>query len=310
MLRKGRGRLNKSSFLLLRINKFNSFHYSPIMENILKTKKHFLLWCLFALSFIVCYFSTFQWLNYKYQAQDSYYSHGYLIPIVSAYLIYLRRKEIREVPLKSTPIGLGVIMLALAIHIFGVLGDINFISGFSMVLYLLGCSLYLFGTRITWIIAFPLGFLIFMCPIPEAYIDIVALPSKAMATSLALHFMDLVNIPYVREGFFIHLAHSTFVVGTPCNGMRSFISFTALGLLMLYLFRTSWWNRILFLVVVPPLALLLNGVRIALLLLIAHTYGGKAASPESYLHDGSGVLVFIIGFGLLMLFSHKLYEKR
>ncbi len=280
------------------------------MENILKNKKDFILWGLLTLSFIVCYFFTFQWLNFKYQAQDSYYSHGYLIPFVSAYLIYLRRKEIGQVSLESTPIGLGVIIFALSIHLLGVLGDINFISGFSIVFYLLGCSLYLLGTRITWIIAFPLFFLIFMCPIPESYINLVALPSKSMATSLALYFMDLVKIPYVREGFIIHLARSTFIVGTPCNGMRSFISFAALGLLMLYLVRTSWRKRLLFLAIIPPLALLLNGVRIALLLWIAYTYGSKAASPESYLHDGSGVLVFVMGFVILLFFYKKLYEKR
>jgi len=269
-----------------------------------------MLWGLLALSFIACYFTTFQWLHYKYQGQDSYYSHGYLIPFVTVYLVYLRRSEISEAPVGSSSWGLGIIVLALMVRIFGAMGDINFTSGFSMVLYCFGCSLYLLGTQITKILAFPLFFLVFMCPIPEAYINIVALPSKTLATSLALTIMDMLRIPYVREGFIVHLAQSTFVVGTPCNGMRSLISFTALGALMLYLFRTSLWKKILFLAIIPLLALLLNGSRIALLLWIASTYGEKAASPESYLHDGSGLLVFVIGFIAMVFLVKKINEEK
>jgi exosortase len=275
-----------------------------------KSNKHLLLWGLLALSFIACYYTAFTWLNYKYQGQDSYYSHGYLIPLVTAYLIYLKRNEIREVPVGSSSWGLVVIVLALVIRIFGFLGDINFASGFSIVLYCFGCSLFLLGPQITKILTFPLFFLVFMFPIPEAYINIFAIPSKSIATSLALFIMDILKIPYVREGFIVHLAHSTFVVGTPCNGMRSLISFAALGVLMLYLFRASLWKKIIFLAIIPPLAVLLNGARIAMLLWIAYTYGEKAASPESYLHDGSGFLVFIIGFVTMVLLARKINEQK
>ena len=273
-------------------------------------KLHLMLWGLLALSFVACYYSMFQWLVYKYEGLNTYYSHGYLIPFVSAYLIYLRRKEIIQAEIRSNATGAGLIVCALTIHIFGVLGNINFISGFSMVMYTFGCSLYLLGQPVTRIIAFPLFFLVFMCPIPDAYIDIIAIPFKSLATGIALQLIDILNVPYIREGFIVHLPTSTFVVGTPCNGMRSLISFTALGALMLYLFRTSLWKKILFLAVIPPLALLLNSTRIFLLLWIAYTYGEKAASPESYLHDGSGFLVFIIGFVAMIFFLRRINGKQ
>ena len=280
------------------------------MELAEKTRKYPILWFLVGVSFIACYLPAFQWLHYKFQGQDSYYSHGYLIPFVTAYLIYLRRGEISRASVESSSLGLVAVVLALMAHIFGVVGDINFVSGFSMVLFCFGCSLYLLGAPITRIIAFPLFFLVFMCPIPDAYINIIALPTKSMATGIALAMMDMVGIPYIREGFLVHLANATFVVGTPCNGMRSLIAFTALGLLMLYLFRTAWWKKALFLALIPLLALLLNGARIALLLWIAYTYGEKAASPESYLHDGSGLLVFVIGFIAMVLVLRKINEEK
>lgn len=279
-------------------------------ESLGQHKKNLMMWGLFVLSFVACFFSTFQWLIYKYEGLNSYYSHGYLIPFVSAYLIYLKRKEISQAEVGCTPAGLGLIVCALAIHVVGVLGRINFISGFSMVMYLYGCSLYLLGQQVTRLILFPILFLVFMCPIPEAYIDIIAIPFKSLATSIALQLLDILNVPYTREGFIVHLPTSTFVVGTPCNGMRSLISFAALGVLMLYLFRTSLWKRVIFLAVIPPLALLLNGIRIFLLLWIANRYGQEAASPESYLHDGSGILVFIIGFIAMIFLVKRINEQQ
>ncbi len=272
--------------------------------------RYLMLWALLAVSFAVCYFSSFQWLIYKYEGQDSYYSHGYLIPFVTAYLIYLRRKDIVQAGFSNAPEGLFIIVSALMIHVFAVLGDVNFISGFSMVLYVFGCSLYLLGRQVTRIILFPLFFLVFMCPVPDQAINTIALPFKAHATSIAVRLLDIIDVPCVREGFIVHLPACSFVVGTPCNGMRSLISFTALGALMLYMFPISLWKKIMFLALIPPLALLLTGVRIFLLLWIAYRFGQEAASPESYLHDGSGILVFIIGFLAMVLLVRKINEKQ
>ncbi|MFY9112597.1 MAG: exosortase/archaeosortase family protein [Desulfomonilia bacterium] len=270
---------------------------------------HLALWAMLAAAFILCYHPTFLWLHYKYSLEESYFSHGYLIPFVSAYLIYAMRNDLSAMPRSSSPIGLAVIVAALMVHILGVLGDINFVSGFSMVLYLAGCSLYLLGGPITGKIFFPLFFLVFMCPIPDAVIDAVALPLKAIATSVSLMIVDLLGIPYVREGFVIHLPGSTYVVGAPCNGMRSLISFFAIGFLFLYYIRSAWWKKGVLLLLIPPISVALNGLRIAILLFIANHYGHDAASPESFLHDGSGMLVFVIGIGLLVLCVRRINEE-
>jgi len=99
-------------------------------------------------------------------------------------------------------------------------------------------------------------------------------------------------------------------VGTPCNGMRSLISFFALGFLFLYFIRPAWWKSVIFLFLIPIISIALNGLRIAILLFIADRYGQEAASPESYLHDGSGIFVFIIGIILLMLISRKIDNAK
>lgn len=275
-----------------------------------KLKEYILPGFLLLVAFVACYSKTFLWLNYKYLLPESYYSHGYLIPIVSAYIINTRRSELKNVPLSSDPLGLMFILAALLLHVFGVLGDVNFLSAFSILIYVTGCSLFLLGRSFTREIAFPLSFLMFMVPIPDVFIDTIALPFKSMATTFALSIMESMGIPYIREGFKILFADSSFIVGTPCNGMRSLISFLALGALLMYFIKTSWWKRALFLAAVLPLSIILNGLRIAALMLIAKYLGQEAASPESYLHDGSGFAVFVIGILVMIFFIRKVYETK
>jgi exosortase len=271
---------------------------------------HLILWGVLVVSFIFCYLPTFFWLNGKFSGQDSYYSHGYLVPFVTAYLIYLKRNELKAIRPSSSAVGLWLIIAALIIHVFGEIAVINFVSSFSMVLYIAGAALYLTGREFSGKIALPVIFLIFMCPVPDSIINWVSLPMKSLSTTLALKIIDLSGIPYIREGFKINFAASSFVVGTPCNGMRSLISYFALGFLFLYFIKPRWWKSVIFLLIIPVISIALNGLRIAILLFIANRYGQEAASPESYLHDGSGIFVFIIGIVVLMLLSRKFENEK
>lgn len=253
-------------------------------------------------SFVVCYYQTFLWLHYKYSQQDSYYSHGYLIPFVSAVLIYLGKEKLGKLERTSDPLGLGVIVLALIMHIVGTIGDINFFSGFSMFFYLLGASLYLLGRRVTRQLALPIGFLLFMFPVPDIFINYLGLPTKYVATAVGMRIIDLLGIPYFQEGFRITLTNTTLVVGTPCNGMKSLISFAALGVLFVHFADLKLWKGLIILGAIYPMAVLLNGLRIAILVYIAANYGIEKASAESYLHDLSGMVVFVLGFFGLLIF--------
>lgn len=252
-------------------------------------------------SFVACYYNVFIWLEDKYSYRDTYYSHGFLIPFVSAYIIFLLRDEIRKTPLSTDKLGLVVITAALGIHILGVMSDINFISGFSIFFYILGCTLYLYGRPLTRTIAFPLCFLLFMFPLPNNFINMIGLPTKAIATDIGLMFIGWMDIPFYREGFRITLADTSLLVGTPCNGMKSLISFAAIGVLAIYFSALNLKKGFFLLLAVYPLSVGLNGLRIAILVYIADTYGIEYASPDSTLHDASGIVVFVIGIAIMFI---------
>ncbi|MRR14202.1 exosortase, partial [archaeon] len=202
--------------------------------------RKYIIPCILLISaFCACFSTTFQWLHYKYELPESYYSHGYLIPFVSLYLIYINKEELKNVAVSSSLWGLILIFVALGVHYLGVIGAVNFISGFAIQLYVIGCSLYLLGNQITKKILFPLLFLAFMFPVPDEFLNIVALPIKSLATTFALMIVDILDIPYIRDGFNVHLSNAVYLVGTPCNGIRSLISFFALGFLIIHILRLS-----------------------------------------------------------------------
>jgi exosortase len=221
----------------------------------------------------------------------------------------MKRDKLKVIKPSSDIFGLLIIIFTLLIHIFATMGDVNFFSGFSIFFYIVGSSLYLFGREITKQIAFPLCFLLFMFPIPGNFFNIAGLPSKSLATAVGLKFIDFIGIPYLQEGFRIKLANTTLVVGAPCNGMKSLISFAALGLLFMHFAEIIIWKRLIILVVIYPLAILLNGCRLAILVYIANNYGIEKASPESYLHDLSGLVVFIAGF-LILFICIKIWGRK
>jgi len=254
---------------------------------------------LLGISFVACYGRTFLWLNYKYSLEDSYYSHGYLIPLISLYLVYRMRGDLAWKDVSSSLWGLFIIVLASVGLVFSAMSDINFLSGFTMLFYLFGCSLYLLGKGMTRKLLFPLLFLLFMLPIPDLFINRIGLFTKSLSTDVGLAFVSLFDIPHLREGFRITLPGTTLVVGTPCNGMKSLISFAALGLLYVYMFRMSAGKSLLLMALIYPLAVFMNGLRIAALVVIANRYGIEKASPESFLHDATGISVFIVGLFLL-----------
>jgi len=269
------------------------------------------IWAALGVAFVACYLPTLEWLHWKYEAHESYFSHGYLVPFISGYLIFRKRHALAGAMRRGHLWGLPVIAGSLLLHLLGVVGNINFVSGFSMVLYLLGCVVFFWGTEVARKIAFPLFFLFFLCPVPNAYIDVVAIPMKSLSTDIALAIMRVMGVPYYREGFLVSFAGFQFVVGTPCNGMRSLISLLAVGLLFLHLFRPrKILVTLVFLACIPLLAVGLNGLRIAVLFLIALHLGPEAASPEHYLHETSGLVVFILGMACLMLIGRRFHGRE
>jgi exosortase len=257
----------------------------------------------------IAYKLTFLWMYDRYMGADSYYSHGFLVPFVSLFFIFQQRDRLRQTEQKTSMIGVYIIFFALFLHILGTILYIFSISGFSIFFLVIGLVLFLFGTKISKIIWFSLLFLVFMFPLPMAVINLISFPLKIFATKAGVSIVSLLGVPVYGEGFNIYIPAGHLLVGNPCSGLRSLIAFLALGSVFAYLAPIGTAKKWFLVFLTIPIALLSNVIRVPILILVSHYWGLEAAAPDTFVHTGSGMLVFIIGF-LLLLAIAKVLEWR
>ncbi len=256
----------------------------------------------------VAYYPAFIWMYQRWTTADSYYSHGFLIPLISAYLIFVKRDEIKEGKPSSFPPGLPLFIAALLIHLASRWLQIGFVSGFSFILAVLGISLYLWGKEITRVILFPIFFLFFMIPLPLVVISNMSLKLKLLAAGSSVWLIKKIGFMAVERGSTIFMSRSSLTVGDPCSGLRSLIALLALGALFAYFIKTTRIRKFLIFLSSIPIALIANIFRISSMCAVAEIYGEEAALGA--FHDISGVLVFIVAFIFLLSIGRLLSAGR
>jgi len=234
-----------------------------------------------------------QWL------QDPNYSHGFFVPLFCGWILWKKRKNLKQVPVNENWAGFVVILGALAILILGVLGAENFLSRTSFIFLLAGLIIYFRGWKLFRAVLFPWGVLFLMIPLPAIIFNEIALPLQFEASALASNMLSLVGIPVLREGNIIHLPSITLDVVEACSGLRSLVSLITLTVIYGYLFEARQWRRALLILSAVPIAVMANGLRI-----MGSGVLGEYWSPdkaEGFFHLFSGLLVFLVSIVLLLV---------
>lgn len=265
--------------------------------------KAILIWVSIITGLLACtYYEAIGHLLQRFEARDSYYSHGYMVPFVSAYLIWRKRKELAALKPQGSLWGLPLVAVALLVHVVSYFLKINFTSYISCLAVLFGISLFLGGWKITKVLLFPLIFLIFMIPLPRVVILGISFEMKLMASEISCWLMSLAGLEVEASGSRIFYPGGFLLVGDPCSGLRSLISFLALGTVVVQLTSGEIWKKTILFLSVVPIALLSNVVRIMVLTFASYIYGSQII--DGFLHDFMGIMVFVIGFiGLITLMN-------
>ncbi len=230
---------------------------------------------------------------------DPNYSHGFLIPLISGYLVWERKEALAE--LKAVPCnwGLLLIIFGLCALVVGTAGAEFFTMRFSFILVLAGLILFSLGKDFFMVLFFPLAFLIFMVPLPYLIYDSIAFPLKLFAAKVATHSLQLLDVPILREGNIIILPSTTLEVADACSGIRSLISLISLAVVYAYFSQKVFWGRAVVVAFSLPIAIAANSLRIVITGLLAHYVSAELA--EGFFHEFSGWLVFVVAF--MMLFA-------
>ncbi|MCJ7497342.1 MAG: exosortase/archaeosortase family protein [candidate division Zixibacteria bacterium] len=253
-----------------------------------------------AFLFILLYFQVIVGLLNDWWV-DSNYSHGFLVPLVSAYLIWKKRGKLKSLEKKRSYRGFLILLLGLGIYIFGTAGSEYFSARFSLVIALFGLIFYLNGKEWAKELLFPIAFLAFMVPIPYVIYYSIAFPMQLFSTKLSYYILHSIGLPSIRQGNIIYLPNYSLEVVEACSGLRSLVSLLALGTFFAYVTFKSNLKRFILFLSVFPIAIGANIFRIFITAVGAYVVSPKLA--EDFLHKLSGLIVFLISVFSLFILS-------
>ena len=243
-----------------------------------------------------------------------YYSHILLIPLVSGYFIYEKRKTLfSNLEYSSVP-GIILLVVGILFYIAGreqrsqlKLDDYTFLVTFSGMIFWIGGIILLYGMKTFKEIRFPLLFLAFMIPVPTVLMDRVIYILQA-GSAEATHFLFWVaGIPFSREGFTFHLPGLSIEVAKQCSGIRSSLGLFITGILAGHLFLRTGSRKMISALLVFPITVFKNGIRIMTLSALA-IYVDEKFITQSFLHRSGGFIFYIPA--LLLLGSAIWYFRK
>jgi exosortase len=232
---------------------------------------------------------------------DENYSHGFLVPIIAGYFLWQRWPTLKERQAKPDGLGLLVIIWGVFQLLVAWLGTEYFTMRTSLIVLLAGMTLFWFGRDVLKGMALPLGYLIFMVPIPYIIYDMVAFPLKLFVTKVSVTFLKIVGVVVIREGNIIMFPATTLEVADACSGIRSLISLLAIATAYAFLMKTSNVRRWFIIVSAVPIAVATNALRVIVTGILAQWWGARAA--EGFFHEFAGMAVFVLAMVMLVAFG-------
>jgi exosortase len=228
---------------------------------------------------------------------DPDYGHGFFIPLFSGYVLWRERGRWMNCPIKPTNWGLLVMLGGVGLLLLGSLGAELFTSRVSLLLLLAGMILFLAGPRVLRAVSFPLAFLILMIPIPEIIYNQITFPLQLLASRFATYWLEVVQVPVLRDGNVLTLSNYSLEVVEACSGIRSLMTLISLAIVYGYLVEPRRWVRYALVALMVPSAIVSNAIRIMGAGVMAHRFGPEAA--EGFLHEFSGWVIFIVALALM-----------
>lgn len=232
-------------------------------------------------------------------ATDPKYSHGFLVPLFAAVVLWVRRPEHPDVKLELNGGGLPWFAVAALLRLVGAMFYLEWLDTLSLLPALFGvCVLLGGGTAFRW--AWPaIAFLIFMMPAPFQLEVALAQPLQRIATALSTYLLQTAGLPAVGEGNVIYIDDVRLGVVEACSGLGMLITFFALSTAFALTLARGWADRVVLFVSAVPIAVLTNVLRITVTGILYVTVGGAVA--RIVYHDLAGWLMMPLALVMLWL---------
>jgi len=276
------------------------------LENVARTgaSRRHLLFAALVLVISLLYLSPLA-ATYRLSMSSEMYSHLILIPLVTAYLVYIKKEESFSCPyhgnLRLQSVLAGSAMLLLGT---GIILDSHSLLVASWVFLVWFCFLIVYGAPSFKTVLFPLLFLIFLVPVPPSLLDRLISLLLWGSDHVTAFLFSLTGIPFLHEDYNYRLPHLSIYIAPECSGIRSSTALFLTAVLADYMILRRWWSRSLLLLAVFPLAIFKNGIRIVTLSFLAIYVDPGFMSGNLHRRGGFvffGITIAIMGIILLVL---------
>ena len=227
---------------------------------------------------------------------DERYTYTFVVPAISAAVIWLRRHKIFDAAHYSPLVGSLLVISGVVSYS---LSRALFLSIAAIVLTGIGGFWLCYGKRAVSVAAFPLGLLVLVPPIPARLLDIVVASLQAASAATVGVIFSLLHIPVLRNGSVFSLRGVDIEIAVQCSGIRSGMSLLIVAILTAYLSLRSSWARVLLVLSIVPIVIAKNAFRIVTLALL-----GTYFNPDflfGRLHRYSGSIFSLLGIAIVAL---------
>jgi exosortase len=253
-----------------------------------------------SLAVFACYFAVLSHLAYRWGHEEDY-SHGFLVPVFSGWLLWKRRQMLSAVaePLRGRWAGLALFAVSAGLRWSALNFGFALMEPVALIVCLAGVMATMGGwTMLRW--SWPaLLFLFFMIPLPGFLANRLSGPLQHVATVSSTYVLQTLGIHAVASGNVIWLSQGQIGVVEACSGLRMLVMFGAVTVAAAFLFGGSNWERAWIVISSPAIAIAANIFRIT-----ATGLAQELISPNfahKIFHDFAGWIMMPLAIGLLAL---------
>jgi len=219
------------------------------------------------------------------------YSHGVIIPFLSAILIWRRREELRAEPFEGSWTGVALIAVGLILRWIGEFTTLRTVEHYAFLIVLYGAVLALIGPALFRRMWLPLMLLIFAMPLPSIFDNALSLQLQRLSSVLGVLVIRLAGVSVLLEGNVIDLGNYKLEVAEACSGLRYLLPLMTLAFILAYLYKAPMWKRAIVFFSSIPITVVMNSLRIGFIGITVDRWGVSMA--EGTLHDFEGWIVFM-----------------
>ena len=224
-------------------------------------------------------------------AHEEEYSYAFLVPVLSAWLIWTRRDSLPAAMGRPEPMAPVVMLIAMAMNAVGEVSATYIFSQWSLVLAIVALILGVGGRSLFKAIWAPVVLLLFAIPAPYFIASMMSIKLQLISSALGASFIRMLGIPVLLEGNIIDLGAYKLQVADACSGLRYLYPLLSLSFVVAYFFQAPVWKRAVVVLSSIPIAIALNGLRIGLVGVTVAIWGNRAT--DEFLHLTEGGIVFL-----------------